>query len=75
MRVFSEAIVKRIRASMTEEQLSKLGTEKPDGGKFFIPESFDMQVLFAIENLDMSLAELVAMPEQDSWVYEELLGS
>ena len=54
-----EALDKRIRSFLTDEQLTTYTNLK----------RLEDIVLYAAEELEISLSELVAVPEQDNWHY------
>ena len=60
MRVFYEAVNKRIESNLAEKDKATFSS------KF---TSLEDVVIYAAEELDMSIAEIVAMPEIDEWSY------
>jgi hypothetical protein len=45
-------------------------TSKKEVGILHKPESVEEAIIFAATELNMTLQELIAIPEQDNWVYE-----
>jgi len=59
-----EALDKRVRSLLTEDQLAAYAK----------PKKMEDIVLYAAEELKMSLSDIVAVPEQDTWHYMNYAG-
>ena len=60
MSILLEGLRKRIEKVMNEEQKKA----------YVFPKDLESVIMFAAKTLDLSINDLVAVPEDDSWLYQ-----